>query len=117
MCSASHFLPLPLTIFLSTFACDGGRIPKRPLSPSVPANSLKAGASSLGFALVRLLTAVHMRRLKHQRLRTHSDLQKTTQRLFSIEGSLHVERTSQTSTNREIVAASHFGEVCTSAYS
>ena len=58
-----------------------------------------------------------MRRLKHQRLRTHSDLQKTTQRLFSIEGSLHVERTSQTSTNREIVAASHFGEVCTSACS
>ena len=49
-----------------------------------------------------------MRRLKHQRLRAHSDLQKTTQRLSSIEGGLHVERTSQTSTKREIVAASHF---------
>ncbi len=58
-----------------------------------------------------------MRRLKHQRLRAHSDLQKTTQRLSSIEGGLHVERTSQTSTKREIVAASHFREVCASACS
>ena len=109
---------MPLTIFLITFACDGGDPQTPPVAIYVPpTRSQLASASSLGFALVKLLTAVHMRRLKHQRLRTHSDLQKTTQRLFSIEGSLHVERTSQTSTNREIVAASHFGEVCTSACS
>lgn len=65
---------------------------------------------ALVFALVKFLTTVHMRRLYQQRLRTRTDLNKITQRLSSLEDSLQVERASQASTKRKIVAAIHFKE-------
>lgn len=65
---------------------------------------------ALGFVLVKFLATVHMRRLKQQHLRTRADLQKITQRLTSVEGSLQVERATQASNKRKIVAAARFKE-------
>ncbi|MFH1569757.1 MAG: hypothetical protein ABIL09_17305 [Gemmatimonadota bacterium] len=56
---------------------------------------ISAVAVAIVYALVKFVTAVHIRRLRDERVRLHYDLKRALQRLESLEGKLQVDRSSK----------------------
>lgn len=69
---------------------------------------LSAVVVAMVYALVKFLTAAHMRRLRDDRIRLHYDLKKSQQRLESLEGKLQVEGSNKGSILQKAQTARHF---------
>lgn len=69
---------------------------------------LIAVAVAMVYALVKFLTAMHMRRLRDERLRLHYDLKRSQQRQESLEGKLQVERSNKGSILQKTQTARRF---------